>query len=268
MLRGGFERAWLESDAIARRGGPDPYGWWNGKPIVGGTVLIRCLRGLGDTIQFIRYAKFLRSTCERILVSAPPALETLLASVPEIDGVVSWRETEPPFDHQVEVTEFPRVFRTTLETVPDCVPYLLRRARSIQPTPPRRIGLCWTSSTWDESRCIPFRELAPIRRCAAELCTLQFGDDCIGEVIAREPVLETARAICDLDLVISVDTMVAHLAGAMGKPVWILLPFAADWRWMTNRDTSPWYPTARLFRQPSPGDWNSVIAQVCAALKT
>lgn len=271
MLLGQFENAWLESDAISRRGAPDQNVWWDRKPVTSGALMIRCLRGMGDTIQFIRYVRLLRPRVVRLMVSAPQPLVTLLETLPEIDEVCAWssNQTEPHFDQQIEVTELPRVLRTVVETIPGDVPYLYLPRPAKAHSRAVKVGLVWTASTWNPVRSIPIEQIRQL--CVVpgvEFGTLQFGAECIGERLteAGAPVLETAQAIAAVDLVITVDTMAAHLAGALAKPVWILLPFAADWRWMLNGTSSPWYPTAQLFRQPRPGEWQPVIEKVASAL--
>jgi hypothetical protein len=277
MLQGEFESAWKESDRIAARGRPDPNRFWDGTPFHGRRVLIRCLHGLGDTVHFIRYARLLREGVSSLTIEAQPSLKTLLRQAGLADQVITWGEPEPAWDQQIEVIELPRVFRTTLNSIPDRVPYL--RVPAEEPitaydgSRPLRVGFVWACGTHNPSRSIPLQELvalfglpdvrffsfqadperSELTPRAAEVCDAYTGSTC---------TLLTAEKINSVDLVITVDTMMAHLAGAMGSPVWTLLPFACDWRWMLARTDSPWYPTMRLFRQPRPGDWASVIENV------
>ena len=282
MLLGQFERAWEESDTIAARGKPDRHRYWDGQPFHGRKVLIRCLHGLGDTIQFVRYAPLIREHARTLALEAQPALKSLIEASQLADTVITWGEPEPPWDQQVEVVELPRIFRTKLETIPNRVPYLdVPSAPVIAPHHggrPMRVGVVWASSNYNPARSVPLEDVA---RLFAIPCTsffsLQAGEEraqlkSLSQEIAdlqTDPacVRATAEKLKTLDLVITVDTMMAHLAGAMGRPVWTLLPFQCDWRWMMARDDSPWYPTMRLFRQPRPGDWQSVIESVQGALQ-
>jgi hypothetical protein len=280
MLRGDFESAWRESDAIARRGSPDPNRFWDGQPFAGRRVLIRCLHGLGDTIQFIRYAAPIRRQASSLTIEAQPGLKPLFESCGLADHVITWGEPEPAWDQQVEVMELPRIFRTTIDSIPADIPYL-----RIPGTPrerdhaPLRVALVWASSRFNPARSIPLRALADLcEQPGVEFYSFQGGperDELIGCGISirdwdkwTNNILGAARSLEEVDLLITADTMMAHLAGALGKPVWMLLPYEGDWRWMLNRSDSPWYPTMRLFRQAEPGDWASVIEEVQGALLT
>ena len=271
MLLGRMEHAWRESDAIALRAAPDPHRFWDGEPLDGRRVMLRCLHGLGDTIQFIRYARELRTRVAHLIVEAQPKLMELLRGVDGIDQLITWGDAEPPWHKQIEVTELPRYFRTSLETIPAHVPYLRvpaaarERARLRMPSsgPRLRVGLNWAAGEWNAARSLSRDQLAPLASAGVWFYDLQFQP----EAGITPTILDTAADILQLDLVVTVDTMVAHLAGALARPVWTLLPFEADWRWMLNRDDTPWYPTMRLFRQPRPGDWTSVIAAVAQSLR-
>ncbi|MCU1335608.1 MAG: repeat protein [Bryobacterales bacterium] len=287
MLSGKFECAWAESDQIAASGAPDQHRFWDGRPWNGKRVMVRCLHGLGDTIQFIRYAPMLRETCSALTVQTHPQLATLLAGVAGVDRASTWgpahTEKASDWDIQMEVTELPRAFRTTVDSLPARVPYIRvpqeRLDWAAKQFPERRrlrIGISWQSGPWDPDRSIPLDHFAAIfSRRDHQVFSLQKGAD-LGSFQSPGPVQEleryasdvrdTAAFILNLDLVISVDTMTAHLAGALGRPVWILLPFSANWRWMLGRRNTPWYPTAQLFRQAQPGDWSTVIAEAAATL--
>lgn len=282
MLLGRFERAWEESDAIAARGNPDPHRYWDGQPFHGRKVLLRCLHGLGDTIQFIRYAPLIREQARALIIEAQPALKSLIEASQLADAVITWGEQEPPWDQQVEIVELPRIFRTKLETIPNNVPYLdIPSGPVIAPYQggrALRVGVVWASSSYNPARSVPFEDMARLFDLrGASFFSLQAGEErvqlkSLSRKIAdwqTDPACapETAQKLKALDLVITVDTMLAHLAGAMGRPVWTLLPFQCDWRWMMARDDSPWYPAMRLFRQPRPGDWQSVIERVQCALQ-
>lgn len=280
MLLGDFEAAWRESDAIEQRGRPDPHRFWNGRPFDGRRVLIRCLHGLGDTLQFIRYLPLIRARAASLAVEAQPSLKVLVERSGLADSVITWGELEPPWDQQIEIIELPRVFRTTLATIPRRVPYIrIAGARVASENPvshPLRAGVVWAASSYNPARSIPFERFQQLFSIPGiSFFSLQAGDErsCLRSAPqvtdSHDPsacVFATATAIQSLDLIITVDTMVAHLAGAMAKPVWVLLPFQCDWRWMVEREDSPWYPTMRLFRQPRPGDWDSVLARVIAEL--
>lgn len=283
MLCGEFEEAWLESDAIEKRGKPDPLRFWDGKPLTGKKVILRCLHGLGDTLQFIRFAPFIRARAAEFTIESQPQLKTLMAAANVADHVITWGEASPDWDSQIEVNELPRLFRVTEDSIPNAVPYLRvpqpRRVHLGRKSGVLRVGLVWRSSDYNPLRSLSLEQIAPLLEIPgysffslqagpvqAELAALGCSIPNLGEQAAD--VLETAENMLSMDLIISVDTMTAHLAGALGLPVWILLPLACDWRWMVNRTDSPWYPTARLFRQQNPGDWTSVIRQVRDALRS
>ena len=281
MLRGEFESAWNESDRISGRGRPDPNRFWDGTPVEGRDVLIRCLHGLGDTFQFIRYAHLLRKRVRSLTIESQPSLKSLLTQARLADHVFTWGEPEPYWNQQIEVIELPRVFRTTLQSIPDRVPYV--HVQGAAPAPydgsrPLNAGFVWAGSSYNSARSVPLKEFARLfdipgvtffsfqsepQRAEFRRWTAKVRDAYTGTVCT----LETAEGLNAMDLVITIDTMLAHLAGAMGLPVWTLLPFACDWRWMLERTDSPWYPTMRLFRQPRPGDWAHVIENVGERLR-
>lgn len=284
MRRGDFAGAWRVSDAAlrARRGQclahlprhEQPV--WDGTPPHGRRVLVHCYHGLGDTIQFIRYAPLLRTLAAEVAVWAPPALLPLLRTATGIDRLLPLDDGAPlaGFDVHVEVMELPHLFRTELATIPAEVPYLHVPPATLPRDGRLAVGLVWRAGDWDARRSIPFPLLAPLAETTGvTLHLLQRGPalteapDGFGVVSGSDDVLEAARVMRALDLVISVDSMPTHLAGALGVPVWTLLHGDADWRWMTRRDDSPWYPTMRLFRQrPRAGAWALVIARVAAEL--
>ena len=288
MLTGRFEEAWRESDEIARRGGPDPYRFWDGLPFWNKRVIIRCLHGFGDAIQFIRYAPLVRSQASRVIVQTHPELLSVMRAVPGVDEVITWPdENRATWDQQIELMELPRAFRTTLDTIPCEIPYVrltpeqklrsrIRARRNGRP----RIGLQWGSGTWNIDRSLRLTELRPLLGLPEfEYYSFQRGEQRnelrslesyqIQDVSGEAPdILEAAADLLNIDLLISADTMLAHLAGALGKQVWVLLPFESDWRWMLERRDSPWYPTMRLFRQPARGDWASAVLQACAELQS
>lgn len=280
MLLGEFESAWQQSDAISTRGNPDPNRFWDGRPLDGNCVLIRCLHGLGDTIQFIRYAIPLRRIGASVIIEAQPKLKGLIAESGLADDVITWTDPEPRWDSQIEVMELPRIFRTNLDTIPQCVPYIRVARRLAVPTDGNstKVGIVWCSSAFNPARSVPIEEVAALFEIPdVAFYALQCGPE-------HEQIAPWRRTVCDLhnrlstiqatagilrnlDLLITVDTMVAHLAGALALPVWTLLPYECDWRWMLERGDSPWYPTMRLFRQPAPGNWNAVVSRMKQALE-
>lgn len=281
MLLGDFERAWRESDFISSRGNPDPNRFWDGRALDGKRILIRCLHGLGDTIQFIRYAPLVRSVARSVVIEAQPKLKTLLAESGLADEVITWSEPESPWDQQLEVIELPRIFRTTLDTIPDRVPYIHACALRVHMLSTRptsfRVGLVWNSSAFNPARSICIEHIAPIfnvphvtffgLQAGPEHTELSPWSSAVIDLYDRVSTIhDTARVLKSLDLVITVDTMTAHLAGALAVPVWTMLPYECDWRWMLHRSDSPWYPTMRLFRQPEPGNWSAVVDQLVEAL--
>lgn len=234
-------------------------------------MLVLCYHGLGDTIQFIRYAKSLRSVAAEVIVWVQARLIPLLGSVEGIDRLLPLHDGMPDveYDVEVEVAELPYVFRSTLETIPVDVPYLHVEPASLPRGDRLQVGLIWQSGDWDTRRSVPFFEIQRL----AELPGIEWHilqrdareagwDGELGRISGGDNPLDDARVMRALDLVISVDTMTAHLAGALGRPTWTLLPFNPDWRWMLERNDSPWYPTMRLFRQKEEGNWTPVIDEV------
>jgi tetratricopeptide (TPR) repeat protein len=257
--------------------------WLGDAPISGETILLHAEQGFGDTIQFIRYAPSLIGQGARVVCEVQPELQPLLSQLEGVTVIASG-EPLPAFDLHCPLLSLPCAFATRLETIPSAVPYLAAPAgrvaywRDRLPSGRPRAGLVWAGSPShknDSNRSIALAALAPLFEnprvhCLSLQYDLRSADK---EVLSGLPNLvnlgdglrdfvDTAAVISLLDVVISVDTAVAHLAAAMGKPVVILLPYAADFRWMRNRDDSPWYPTAELFRQPAFADWDSVVARV------
>lgn len=284
MRRGDFTAAWgLCDDELAARAGttcwhlPRHEQWvWNGAPLDGKRVLIRCYHGLGDTIQFVRYAPLVKRIASHVSVWAPPELLPLLEDMESIDELLPLHDGTPECDYDVDVEsmELPHVFRTTLESIPRNVPYLAPATRASQiANRDFTVGIVWRGGDWDERRSVPFdliMSLADVPGVALYALQRELapgeGDAPFAIPPERCEPLGTAQLMRALDLVISVDTMPAHLAGALGVPVWTLLPTEADWRWMERRDDSPWYPTMRLFRQSAPGAWEPVVERVALAL--
>jgi hypothetical protein len=283
MRRGDFEAAWAFSDEVLRARAGVPC-WhlprhvqyvWTGAPLAGKRVLVRCYHGLGDTIQFIRYASLLRAVGSEVTVWAQRSLLPLVRTVRGVDQAIELHDgtLEVAYDEDVELMELPHVFRTTLATVPSEVPYL-----RVEPAPVDRdgtlaVGVAWHGGEWDERRSVPFELLATLADIpGVTLHVLQHRpaaagwDGRTGIVPPSDRIVDIARLVRALDLVITIDSMPAHLAGALGRRVWTMLPRDADWRWMEGREDSPWYPTMRLFRQERAGDWAPVVARVAAEL--
>jgi hypothetical protein len=286
MRRGGFDAAWSNSDILLRRhlaAPPDAHDVprhqqvvWNGASLHGKRVLVRCYHGLGDTIQFIRYVPLLKTIAAHVTVWAQPSLITLLSTACGIDRIISLHDGTPDCDYDVdvEVMELPYVFRTTIETIPARIPYLHVDASALDNCK-MKVGLVWRGGDWDPRRDVPFdlltqlAEIQEISFYALQQETSAFEHHERFKMIlpAGADALTTARLMRALDLVISIDSMPAHLAGALGLRTWTLLQKDADWRWMSDRRDSPWYPTMRLFRQQQAGDWEPVVAQVKTELR-
>jgi hypothetical protein len=280
MKLGNFEDAWRISDELLRtRAFHSPklprheQSVWDGSSLQNKRVLVRCYHGLGDTIQFIRYASLLKAIGSEMIVWSQPELIPLLTTFIEIDELLPLHNGLPEIDYDVdiEIMELPYAFRTTLETVPARIPYLHVRSGSFSRGERLAVGLLWSAGDWDQRRSISFPLLGPLERLASvDWYLLQKGEALkeatFGRLTDSGHILGLAETMCGLDLVITVDSMPAHLAGALGVPVWTLLPFDADWRWMSEREDSPWYPSMRLFRQESKGDWKGVIENVSEAL--
>jgi tetratricopeptide (TPR) repeat protein len=297
LLDGQFAEGWRHYEvrlALPELGGKQPRLpgtlWDGGKP-AGKTLLIATEQGLGDAVHFARYAQLLERAGARCVLRCPDQLAALLASAHGVVQVSSEGEPLPAFDAYLPLLSLPRVFATTPTTIPATVPYLTvsatqraaARATLERAGATRRIGLCWAGNPGnpnDRKRSLPLSVLAPLLALPGiSWFSLQAGDaaaqlaTCAGAqrvvpLPADTALDETAALIAELDLIVSVDTAIAHLAGALARPTWLLLPFAPDWRWQLGRDDSPWYPTLRLFRQPRPGDWPAVVERVAAALQS
>ena len=284
MRRGAFEEAWKKSDAdLKARAGQPCWHWprhfqyiWDGSSLAGKRVLVRCYHGLGDTIQFIRYMPLLKEIAAEVIVWAQEPLIPLLETMAGIDQLLPLHDGTPAveFDADIEIMELPHYFRTILATLPSTIPYLHVEPSTLSSGNPRvKVGLVWKAGDWDESRSIPFSFLTPL----AQLSHIHFYllqanapeagyNKEFGEYSGNFSLFEYAQVLKGLDLFITVDSMPAHLAGALGVPVWTLLRTDADWRWMEDREDSPWYPTMRLFRQKQAGNWEEVIVRVTEEL--
>ncbi|MCL6433920.1 MAG: tetratricopeptide repeat protein, partial [Leptolyngbyaceae cyanobacterium HOT.MB2.61] len=270
-----------------------PAPLWDGSPLQGKTIFLHAEQGMGDIIQFVRYAALVAERGGKILLECHPPLVNLLKRIPHIQQVIPYGSTPPPFDVHAPLMSLAYILGTTLETVPAIVPYLTAPSEPALPLPeqdgdrettppPLKVGFVWSGNPenpYNRFRTIPLTHLLPLAAIpGVHLYSLQKDPSPADlELLAAHPEIRdlqgqltdfvcTAALINQLDLVISVDTAITHLAGALGKPVWLLLPYAPDWRWLLGRSDSPWYPTLRLFRQPSQGDWAGVMEQVKRAL--
>jgi len=258
---------------------------WAGQPIPGKTLFLHAEQGFGDGIQSARYPKLARRRCAHVILECRPELKTLFVHSGVADQVIAYGEEIPPFDFYNSVISLPGLLGFTLESIPGDTPFLQAPSVSQLPGAPNgnmRVGLVWAGSPThrdDVNRSVPLTLLAQVlavpgiafyslqlpipQRDAATL--KEFPN--LTELGGFDDYLATASMVAQMDLVISVDTSCAHLAGALGKPVWTLVQFAPDWRWFAQfGERTPWYPTMRLFRQSRRGDWLPVIAQVAAEL--
>jgi len=290
---GDFERGWPEYEwrlkcpqyAIPQFRQPA----WDGRPLEGRTILLYADHGLGDALQFIRYAPMVRDRVGRVVVVCRAPLARLVATCAGVDLVVVEGSPLPDCDVYAPLMSLPGIFGTDAASVPADVPYLFAdpqlvgaRAEELALPDDLCIGIAWQGNrghSRDHVRSFPLDRFEPVaRRPGVRLYSLQKDDgrEQVADVAGRFPVIDlggrlddlmdTAAVMKNLDLVIVADTALAHLAGALGVPVWVALPFEPDWRWMSDRDDSPWYPTMRLFRQRRWGEWDDVFARIAAAL--
>jgi hypothetical protein len=282
MRRGDFAGAWSAADRLVRAGAV-PRGLdvarhhrsvWDGAPIDGARVLIRCFRGLGDTIQFVRFVPEVRRRAASVLLMTQPSLIPLLGTVPQIGQIAPECDCAapvPPHDVALEITELAHACRASADALP-AVPYLHVPPAALPRRGRLRVGLVWRGGESLPGRSAPLAALAPLTGAAVDWYVLQGGPGLaerpptFGTLAGNHDMLDAARTVAALDLVITVDSMPAHLAGALGTPVWVLLKHDADWRWMAGRDDSPWYPSMRLFRQHVEGDWTGLATRVREAL--
>jgi tetratricopeptide (TPR) repeat protein/glycosyltransferase involved in cell wall biosynthesis len=293
LLQGDYARGWAQFEwrkrlqSVLLEHNEYPGEAWTGDPLRDRSILLYSEQGLGDAIQFVRYAEEVaRRGAGRVIVEAPATVTALLATARGVDEVVARGTPLPSVDLHASLMDLPRLLGTDLGTIPDAVPYLdapPRPVSSLIDAPPGvlKIGIVWAGNPMhqrDHLRSLPLAQLAPILDVpGARFFSLQKGGP-EGELvrIASDRVVDlsphladfrdTAAAISRLDLVLTVDTSVAHLAAALGRETWVMVTHVPDFRWMLERDDSPWYPSVRLFRQPAPRDWASVIARVRRAL--
>jgi len=292
MLSGDFAAAWRESDGIRLRCIPDVHRFWHGEDLQGKCVMLRCLHGFGDSIQMLRFIPALKGLgVVRVIVECSPNAVGLVKCMRGIDEVITWGleapRIPPAFDVQMEVMELPYVLRATLSTLPavgllqlprEVLQKAGRAIEAISATP--QVGIVWSAGDWNPSRSISLDLLRPIlRNSRLHFWNLQGGrvrEDWHGLPTSLHlhdaieftdaGLVPLAALMANLDLVITVDTLAAHLAGALGISCFLLLQYAADWRWMTDRTDSPWYPSLRLFRQPRHEDWQGAVSDINNAL--
>lgn len=298
MLQGAFAEGFEEYEwrwrgaALKPAWRPFSQPQWRGEPGNGRTLLLWAEQGLGDTLQFARYVPMARALDWRVVLEVPPALHRLLATMDSGVTMIASGGPLPPFDAHSPLLSLPRALGTTMATIPAAGPYLRaedrRRAewRGRLPGGGCRVGIVWQGNPAggiDHGRSYPLACAAPLVRVpGVRLISLQrlHGLDQLGRLppamtvetlgdeldASGDAFLDTAAVAMELDLIVTSDTAVAHLAGALGRPVWLVLRATPDWRWLLDRDDSPWYPTMRLFRQAAPGDWDGVFARVAAEL--
>ena len=296
LARGEYEAGWAEYEwrhhvpRLAGRRFAQPQ--WDGEELGGRIILLHAEGGLGDSLQFVRYVPLVVARGGRVVLEVQPPLQRLCKSLPGVSQILSFGAALPAFDLQCSLFSLPRGFRTTLDTIPDR-PYLAAdpvlaaawRDR-LGPTGGLRIGLVWAggaalgaaaTSRADHRRSMHLPDFASLADVAGvQLFSLQLGPPAAqlaeatfaiqNPMAAVTDFADTAAVVANLDLVISVDTAVAHLAGAMGKPVWLLSRFDACWRWLRDRSDSPWYPSLRVYTQAEPGEWAPVVTRVRADL--
>lgn len=298
LYRGDFETGWREYEWRWKKpdfGGnrrPYPQPQWRGESEVAGkTVLVFSEQGLGDVIQFCRYAPLLAARGATVLLEVQPALKPLLRSLQGVAGVFARGEPLPAFDLQCPVMSLPLAFRTDAASIPADVPYLAPSAEKtalwksrLGPRTRPRVGIAWSGNPTqknDRNRSMPLARLLPLASDGrfefhvlqkdireADRATLTAMPDLRVHGEGLVDFDDTAALTAEMDLTISVCTSILHLAGAMARPAWGMLTFSPDWRWLMERADSPWYPTVCLFRQTTVGDWDGVVARVRAALET
>jgi len=295
LRQGRFAEGWREHEwrwdfrelRLRRRRFTPPQ--WRGEALHGETILLHAEQGLGDTLQFVRYAPLVAERGGRVVLEAQAPLARLLRNLPGISQTIAFGEPLPEFALHCPLMSLPLVFGTSLETIPGQSAYLhadeaeAKAARRRWPGEGLRVGIAWAGNPQqrsDDQRSMPLRALLPLAAVKGiSWFSLQKGPaveqmrglgaqfPLVDASSASRDLAETAALMATLDLAISVDTSIAHLAGAMGIRLWLVLPRLADWRWMDEREDSPWYPTARLFRQQISGDWRAPVARMLDELQ-
>ncbi len=293
-----YEWRWKKPQQGSYRNYSEPR--WDGSDLHGKTIFLHAEQGLGDTFQFIRYAKIVKEKGGKVIVGVQQPLVTLIRLCPYVDQVVSINEKLPPFDVHAPLMSLPHILKTTIDTVPTDIPYLFAKPELVEHWRKQlsldqniKVGICWQGNSKYSTpmlratvalKSMSLNQFSPIGNVpGVSIYSLQkttgteqlkslvpgftvqtFGND-FDESNGR--FMDTVAVIKNLDLVVTVDTSIGHLAAALGKPTWIILPNPPDWRWMLNRDDTPWYPNVRLFRQPTPGDWESIMSVVAQELE-
>lgn len=287
LALGQFEEGWREYEWRAQAPEHAPT-WprfmqprWQGEAAAGRTLLVHAEQGLGDMVQFCRYVPLVAARGLKVVLQVQEPLVRLMRRLGGAATVVARGGALPPFELHCPMLSLPLIFGTTLRSIPAAVPYLDPDPGDVAAWAGRlagearfKVGISWAGNPHlaaDARRSIAVERLAPLLgRAGIAFYSLQYGVapppgviDLLADV---GDFADTAALVANLDLVIAVDSAIAHLAGAQGKPVWLLNRFDSEWRWLRDRDDSPWYPTLRQFRQTAPGDWDTVIARVCAVL--
>jgi tetratricopeptide (TPR) repeat protein len=288
--RGWEEYEWrlqIDTPAVPASAGPR----WNGEPLAGARILLFDEQGLGDAMQFVRYVPVVAAQGAQVLLRVRPALRRLFATLPGIAGLSTFDEPLPEFDFQCPLLSIPRALRSTIDTVPADVPYLSADGERVREWSRRlgpdgfKIGICWRGGPKKPGvgRSFALHDLRGVASIpSVRLISLQKDDSLedfrnlpVSMKVERldadfdagpDAFLDTAAVMQSLDLIITCDTSIAHLAGALGRPTWVALQRTPDWRWMLDRDSSPWYPTVRLFRQTTDGQWGDVFDAICESL--
>ena len=295
LRAGDLKTGWVESEwrwkcpalQLRQRDFSQPL-WLGAQSIEGKTLLLHSDQGLGDAIQYLRYVPLVAARGARVVLEVDQTLHELCTGLPGVSLIIPKGEPLPAFDLHRPLGSLPLAFETTLDTIPHATPYLSAGDRAevwkerFSSINSPRVGLVWAGNpnhSNDRNRSISLETLLPLLDAEAQFFSLQKDVPPGDQTVLRErreiidlghelvSLADTAAVIQNMDLVISVDTSVAHLAGALGRPVWIFLPYVPDWRWQLIRTDSPWYPTARLFRQSGTRDWQSVVDQAVAALQ-
>ena len=284
---GKFEARFTAPGAFPDLTLPEDAWFWRGEDIRGKTILLQAEQGLGDTIHMVRYAPLVAERGAKVIVRVQPVLGKLIAGMQGVDSVLTGFEEAPELDLVCPLMSLPLAFGTEVATIPANVPYLhvapLYRARWRAQLGERtrpRIALAWRGQQHLPFRSMPLATLAPLLRCQqfefhglqkemtdADRAWLEANPLLIDHSADLQDFADTAAIADEMDLVVSIDTAVAHVAGALARPLWVMLPFSSDFRWLIDRDDCPWYPTARLFRQKRPGEWDQVVAAVVQQIR-
>ena len=295
LCQGDYGRGWPAFESRWKSKDYPKYSFdasrWDGSPLGGKTILLHAEQGLGDALQFVRYAPLVKQQGAQVVLQTPKPIVPLLERCEGIDQLVALGDQLPKFDCYASLMSLPALLRTTIDSVPNDVPYvriapeLVERWRdNLSLVHGFRIGIAWQGNReyrGDHLRSFPLRYFAPLAQVpGVKLLSLQRGPGAeqasnpdlgfslqqFGDDFDRTPFLDTAAVMQNVDLVITSDTAVAHLAGGLGVSVWVALGLSPDWRWMLGRSDSPWYPTMKLFRQPAVGRWDDVFAEMAAEL--